>query len=223
MTGFLLMSITPESVETLLNSHDFGDRLRAVNQIRQLPPEIAFPLIQKATQDSNPRVRYAAVSQIANLGKHNPELAENILRDRLQDEEADVQAAAADSIGALGLTNSFTALQQLYQNTSEWLVQFSIVAALGELGDRRAFDLLKEALDSGNELLQTAAIGSLGELGDARAVMILTPYATNPDWQIRYRLAQALSRLEGDACRTTLEQLARDEVVQVAEEAKSHL
>jgi ABC-type uncharacterized transport system substrate-binding protein len=51
------MSITPESVGVLLRSSDFGDRLRAVNQIRQLAPAIGFELIQVAMQDTNPRVR----------------------------------------------------------------------------------------------------------------------------------------------------------------------
>lgn len=217
------MSITPDSVETLLNSEDFGDRLRAVNQIRQLAPELAFPLIQKAIQDDSARVRYAAVSQLSSLGAQNPSVAMGILRDRLHDEEPDVQAAAADSIGALKLTDAFEDLQQLYDTTPEWLVKFSILAALGELGDVRGFDMLKAALTSDNELMQTAAIGSLGELGDSRAVEFLTPFTTNSDWQIRHRLAQALSQLQGEAAHTALKQLAQDSVEQVATEAKSHL
>ena len=45
------MSITPESVEQLLNSEDFGERLRAVNQLRQVEPAIAYKLIQIAIND----------------------------------------------------------------------------------------------------------------------------------------------------------------------------
>lgn len=217
------MSITPESVGSLLSSQDFGDRLRAVNQIRQLEPAIGFELIQTVVHDSHPRVRYAAVSQIASLGKQNPSQAEDILKRSLNDPEPDVQAAAADSIGALKLTGVFEDIQQLYHTTSEWLVKFSIVAALGELGDRRAFELLEEALSSNNELLQTVAIGSLGELGDDRAVQLLLPYATHSDWQIRYRVVQALSRLKGPEARSTLEQMAHDEIPQVAEEAQNGL
>jgi HEAT repeat protein len=217
------MSITPASVETLLNSEDFGDRLRAVNQIRQLSPELAFPLIQKAIQDSSARVRYAAVSQLSNLGEQDRAVAMDILRDRLHDEEPDVQAAAADSIGALKLTDAFEDLQQLYNTTPEWLVKFSILAALGELGDIRAFDMLKEALTSDNELMQTAAIGSLGELGDGRAVEHLMPFINHSDWQIRHRLAQAFSRLPGDEAQAALKQLAQDSIDQVASEAENHL
>lgn len=217
------MSITPESVGVLLESSDFGDRLRAVNHIRQLAPAIGFELIQVAIQDTNPRVRYAAVSQLATLGQQDLPHVTTLLRDRLHDDDPDVQAAAADSAGALKLTEVFDELQQLYHTTPEWLVKFSIVATLGELGDERAFALLEEALQSDNELMQTAAIGSLGELGDDRAIQLLVPFATNPDWQIRYRVVQALAHLKGTIAHSTLETLAQDHTEQVAQEARNVL
>ena len=83
--------------------------------------------------------------------------------------------------------------------------------------------MLEEALNSDTNLLQTAAIGSLGELGDPRAVELLIPFANNEDWQIRYRLVQALGRLGGEQAQTILQQLANDEVAHVAQEAKNNL
>ncbi|MBD1938197.1 phycobilisome degradation protein NblB [Microcoleus sp. FACHB-68] len=218
------MSITPESVRQQLNSEDLGERLRSVNQLRQLEPAIAFELAQTAIQDSNARVRYAAASQMASLGRQDLQTALNVLRDRLiHDPEPDVQAAAADSLGGLQLKEAFEDLQQLYQTTPEWIVKFSIVAALGELGDERSFDLLENALNAGEDLLTMAAISSFGELGDQRAIPLLTPFATHDDWQIRYRVAQALTRFGGSDTRSTLESLANDDVEQVAQEAKTGL
>ncbi|MBW4640419.1 MAG: HEAT repeat domain-containing protein [Gloeocapsa sp. UFS-A4-WI-NPMV-4B04] len=219
------MSVTPDSIKQMLSSDDLGDRLRAVNQIRELEDtQVAFELIQTAVNDRNARVRYSAISQMDTLGGQNLETALTVLRDRLiNDPEPDVQAAAADCLGALKLTESFDDLQQLYHNTSEWLVKFSIVATLGELGEPRSFDLLTEALTSDNGLVQTAAIGSLGDLGDSQAVPLLIPYAKNPDWQIRYRVVQALSRLGGTEAHATLEALASDEIEAVAKEAKNSL
>jgi len=52
------MSVTPESVKQMLSSENLGDRLRAVNQIRELEPAIAFELVQTAINDRNARVRY---------------------------------------------------------------------------------------------------------------------------------------------------------------------
>ena len=218
------MSVTPESVQELLTSEDFGHRLSGVNQLRQLDPTIAFDLIQTAIADRNVRVRYAAVSQMSTLGQQNPAMTLEILRRcLLEDPEADVQAAAADALGALKLVAAYEDLERLYHQTSEWLVKFSIIAALGELGEPRSFSLLETALSSANELIQTAAIGSLGELGDIRALPLLIPFATNPDWQIRYRTAQALSHFNSPEARTTLQKLSQDEAEPVAQEAKNYL
>ena len=215
------MSINPESVKQLLSSEDLGDRLRGVNQIRQLEPAIAFELLQSAIGDSNSRVRYSAISQLDTFGGQNLDLSLNILRDRLlNDSEIDVQAAAADCLGALKLSQAFDDLQQMYQNTDEWIIKFSIVAALGEMGEPKAFDLLTQALASDNELVQTAAISSFGELGNVEAVPLLAPYASNSDWQIRYRVTQALSRLGGAQAKSIIETLANDTEEAVAKEAK---
>jgi HEAT repeat protein len=217
------MSVTPQSVETLLNSSDFGDRLRAVNQIRQLEPKVGFDLIITAVKDTHPRVRYAAISQLANLGQQNLAQASIVLRERLRDPDPDVQASAADSIGALRLKEAFEELEQLYHTSSEWIVRFSIIAGLGCLGDERGFELLVDALYCDNELMKTVAIGSLGELGDRRAIHLLIPYATNPDWQIRFRVVQALGSLDGPEVHNTLKVLAEDSVEQVAQEARRYL
>jgi len=219
------MSANSESIKQMLASEDLGERLRAVNQIRELEDKkIAFELAQTAIKDRNTRVRYAAVSQMDTLGGQDLQKSLELLLESLHnDPEPDVQAAAADCLGALKLTEAFEDLQKLYYSTPEWLVKFSIVATLGELGDPRSFDLLTEALNSDNDLVQTAAISSLGELGDFRAVELLVPYATNADWQIRYRVVQAMSSLGGDRARATLESLAKDDVEAVAKEAQSYL
>lgn len=218
------MTITPESVEMLLRSDNFGERLTGVNQLRQLEPTVAFELIQTAVADKNVRVRYAAVSQLATLGEQNlPRSLEVLRRCLLEDPESDVQAAAADALGALKLTTAFQDLQALYDRSSDWIVKFSIVAALGEMGNPEAFGLLERAIESENELVKIAAIGALGELGDDRAVPLLLPYVANPDWQIRHRVVQALSHFDQPEVRQALEQLSQDEMGSVAEEAKLHL
>ncbi|MFM6135464.1 MAG: phycobilisome degradation protein NblB [Cuspidothrix sp.] len=215
------MSVSVENIKELLSSENLGDRLRAVNHIRELEPKTALELVQIAINDKNARVRYSAVSQMDTLGTQDLQLSLQILRGLLSDPEPDVQAAAADCLGALKLHDAFEDLQELYHQTPEWLVQFSIIATLGELGDPRGFELLTQAIASDNGLIQTAAISSLGELGDPQAVPLLAPYSTNPDWQVRYRVVQALARLGGDDAKTILATLVNDEVEAVAKEAKT--
>lgn len=215
------MSTNPESVQQLLTSDNTGDRIQGLNKLRELDTATAFTLVQPLLKDKNPRIRYAAVSLFDTVGHEDLTVSLELLRDRLfNDSEVDIQAAAADAIAALKLTDAFEDLRTVYHQTSEWLIQFSILAALGEMGDVRGFDLLKQALDSDNNLLNTAAIGAFGELGDPRAIPLIIPFATNDDWQIRHRLAQALVSLGGDEAQATLEKLANDDIDIVAQEAK---
>jgi HEAT repeat protein len=215
------MTFTPESVAQLLQSADYGDRMQGINQLRELPPETAYELIKPLVTDEHPRVRYAAVSQLATLGQINLAEVEGILRERLHiDKELDVQAAAADGIGALKLTTAFPELEEKYYQTNDWVLRLSIVATLGELGDARATALLKDALGSAEVLIQSAAISAFGELKDPDAIPLIQPFINHEDWQTRYRLAQALTNIGGAAAEPLLQSLSEDAVSQVAEMAK---
>ena len=222
------MGISPDQLKQQLSSEDLGQRLRAVNLLRNIDPAIAFELIQTVVSDSSARVRYAAISQFSSLGSQDKETALTILRGALyHDPEADVQAAAADSIGALKLVEAYDDLATAYSNTSEWIVQMSIVACLGELGDSRGFELLQQALKSENNLVSLTAIGALGELKDPAGIPLLLAFANNDDWQIRHRLAQALSNYlhtpHAQEVMPTLTVLANDSSEIVAEVAKHYL
>ncbi|PZO13407.1 MAG: phycocyanin alpha phycocyanobilin lyase [Leptolyngbya foveolarum] len=227
------MPTDPDQVRQMLKAENFGDRIKAINQLRDLDPALAFELIQPLCDDPNTRVRYAAVSQISTLGEQDKPTALKVLTASLGDPEPDVQAAAADALGALKLTESLDDLKELYGMTREWLVQMSIVASLGEMGgatdDSRAFDLLKSALSSDNSLVRVSAIGALGELQDDRAIALLLPYVGSQDWQERHRVAQALGHFASTEKSThseahqALQKLAQDESDLVAETAKSHL
>lgn len=218
------MTITPESVEASIYSNNFGDRIKGINELRQLEANTAYELLKPLLTDENVRVRYAAISQLDTLGNVKREESLQILIDTLyNDPEADVRAAAADAIAGLKLVEAFPDLKKVYEETNDWLIQFSIVAALGELGNPEAFELLVGALKSDNGLLQTTAISALGELGDERAVDLLIPFVKDEDWQIRHRLAQALGKLGGEKVKESLSLLANDELDIVAQEAKHYL
>ncbi len=215
--------VSPEQVSELLASENFGDRIKAINQLRNLDPGTAFALIQPLCDDPNTRVRYAAVSQIATLGEQDKPTAYKVLTASLGDPEPDVQAAAADALGALKLTDSLDDLKELYGMTSEWLVKMSVVACLGEMGDPAAFPLLETALSDENSLVSVSAIGALGELKDERAIALLIPYASNDDWQVRHRVAQALGNFaQHPDVAPAIAQLAQDTSALVAETAQRY-
>lgn len=218
------MNITPESVQQLLNSDAFSDRVRGLNHLRQVDPKLAFEMVKPLIKDPNPRIRYSAVSQLDPIGNENPSEALVLLRDRLfNDPEVDVKSIAADVIGGLKLTEAYDDLRQVYETTSEWLLQMSIVATLGEMGDVRGFDLLKIALNSDNSLIRTAAISSLGDLQITDALPLLLPLAQDEDWQVRFRLAIALGQFEKAKVEKVLTELAQDSFEEVAQTAQDIL
>ncbi len=215
---------TVEDLKTLLQSDDLGDRLRAVNQARPLPVEHVFEILMQAAQDANSRVRYAAISQLGTLKLPDPSQALPLLRQALaEDLEPDVRAAAAAALGDLKQLEAFEDLAAAYRRETEWLVQFSLVAAMGELGNPLAYDYLMEALAQDNDLIRTAAAAALGDLGDPRAIPALEAYIGSDDWQLRYRVALALAQIGGDAARPGLARLAQDDVEQVAAHATQAL
>jgi HEAT repeat protein len=205
-----------------LKSEEYGERMQALVQSRSLSESERFEFVTIASGDRNTRIRYDAVSQMATLGSFNLEKSLEILSDRLlHDPEMDVKAAAADAIGALKLTAAFPDLANAYNQNNDWMMQFSIIAALGELGDVRGFELLAEALaNNPNDLVKIAAIGALGELGDLRALDLLLPLVDSPDWQIRHRLVQAFANIGSEPAIAALKKLTDDPIAQVAEIAK---
>ncbi len=219
------MSTTLADLRQKLHADEHGERIRALSESRSLNMAERFELVCLAVNDAHSRVRYDAISQLATVGNQDLEQSLAILINSLNnDPEIDVRAAAADSIGALKLISAFDALQVAYQSSNDWIMQLSIVAALGELGDPKGFDFLVDVLaNNSNEIVKIAAIGSLGELGDPRAVDLLLPLVTNPDWQIRHRIAQALAYFDRAEAKNALVQLSQDSVAQVAEIAKTLL
>ena len=209
------------SARDLLQSSDYGDCISGLNQLDTLPEEEALILITPLITHTNARVRYAAVSKMAKIGNVNRPVSLELLRDRLHnDSELDVKAAAADSLGALAFTEAYEDLAALYHATSDWLLRLSIVAALSEMGEPKAIEVLLDALMSDNDLLVATAIGAIGDLGDASVLDQLETFMCHDDSQVRFRTAQALGHLGGDQARAWLQRMADDTDDQVVTQAK---
>lgn len=216
--------MTSVSVPDLLQSADYGDCISGLNQLHTLSHEEAFTLITPLITHTNARVRYAAVSKIATIGNVDRKASLELLCDRLQnDSELDVKAAAADSLGALGLKEAYEEIAALYHATSDWLLRLSIVAALSEMGEPKAIDVMLDALTSDNDLLVATAIGAIGDLGDDSVVDQLETFMCHDDSQVRFRTAQALGSLGGDRSRSWLQRMLDDTDDQVVTQAQHSL
>jgi len=191
--------LSAAEINELLKSGDGADRARGINQARFLSPNECLEALLVAVKDKNAQLRYAAVSQLAVAGKADPQRTLEIVKEIVaNDSEPTVQAAAADVITGLGLPESFDLLQQLYTTSNDWMLRFSILSGLGELGDPRAYDLLVEALQTAGDdspLIKIGALGSLGELGDPRAIETLKKFVDDADTAIAERAKAAIEML----------------------------
>ena len=215
---------TVEELNQLASSENWGDRIKAINQARELPGDEILPLLSTLATDSNTRVRYAAVSQIGTLDLSDKSVPTALLKDRLEtDPEVDVRAAAAAALGDLKQPGTLQDLLASLEREDEWLIVLSIIAALGELGDPGAFDAVLAAASDDNVLVRATAASALGDLGDERGLEALQTLAGDSDWQTRHRVCIALGKIGGDAARSMLETLAGDEEAQVAATAQDLL
>jgi HEAT repeat protein len=217
------MTSTPESIRVLLTSANFGDRLHGINQLRTIDKAIALELVQLVTADSNTRVRYAAISLMDTIGDADLAKSLEILRGCLKDPEYDVQSAAADALGGLKLTAAIPELIDMYHGTSEWLLQLSIVAALGSLPDPRSMKLFSESIGSAVELVRMTTVQAVGETADPAGVEILQQAIADPDTQIRFRVAEALGKIGDEAAKKLLQTMTNDVDPKVAAQAQAFL
>ncbi|MEM9536086.1 MAG: HEAT repeat domain-containing protein [Cyanobacteria bacterium P01_A01_bin.3] len=216
--------VTVEELNQLASSEDWGDRIKAINQARELAGDDALPLLSTLATDTNTRVRYAAVSQIGTLDLSDRGIPLPLLKERLEtDPEVDVRAAAAAALGDLKQPGTLQDLLAALEREEEWLMVLSIIAALGELGDLGAMDAVLAAATDENVLIRATAASALGDLGDERGLEALQLLAADSDWQTRHRVCISLGKIAGDSARTLLNSLARDGEEQVAATAKDIL
>jgi hypothetical protein len=201
-----------ESEEDGLLSEDYITRIYAVKDMRtrySTLSEQVGGLVNVLSGDSNPQVRYMAVTQLSTLDRDalSDKDKEAILAAALvalkDDSDSSCQSGAADAIAGLGLVGGFDSLVEAFNaaNGSDWMLRFSIAASIAELGHPRCYEFLVDVLEAanptGDELLITAVLGGLGELRNTQALPIIEKYLDNPDKSIKERAAIAHELLTG--------------------------
>lgn len=185
------------------SSDDFIERIRSINSTSTASPEDTRHLLNLITKDTNPQVRYAALSRLSNLPPpSSPDQCTEILEAArwtlTNDTEPSCQAAAADLIAGLKLNEGFVDLVKAYDGTSDWVLKFSIVAGVGEMRHPEAFDFLQRVLLKEKEeevLVVAACVGALGDLGDKRGVDVVKPYLEHEDSSVNERAKIAFELL----------------------------
>jgi HEAT repeat protein len=95
--------------------------------------------------------------------------------------------------------------------------------SLGNLKDPRAREVLDQALESEETVMQQAAIAALGEIKATESVDKILRFAQSDDWLVRQRLAEALGQLKTEKSISALKFLEKDSHSQVSEAASISL
>jgi HEAT repeat protein len=101
---------------------------------------------------------------------------------------------AEQALEKLGITPEALAAR-LAVPTLTPTARITLAVQLGQLGDLRAFDLLRQALLSGDEVTRCAAAEALGQLQDARAVELLLDVLDDEVPRVQSAAAASLARL----------------------------
>lgn len=212
----------PDRIAQALESDDVTERRTAAKQIRDLPPELAEPLVKKALGDEDEQVRIEAASaavqfRIRSVGDVViPWLSETGSKLRLAacevilvapspravqalgrvlgDQSPQVRIAAAHAMGASGSADAVSPLLG-HLDDSAPDVRAEVASALGRLGDGRAvLPLVSKIRDASAEVRRRVA-RSLGALGDARAVSALILALSDSSAEVRLESIRALGLL----------------------------
>ncbi|MFM7189824.1 MAG: HEAT repeat domain-containing protein, partial [Microcystaceae cyanobacterium] len=139
-----------------LESPNSRDRLLALASLRDVSDAEAVPLIKKVLNDDLLQIRSMAVFA---LGIKQTEECYPLLVQILEmDPDYGIRANAAGALGYLEDHRAFAPLCRAFYEDTEWLVRFSAAVSLGNLKDQRAKQVLLQALDSKEEVMQQAAI-----------------------------------------------------------------
>jgi HEAT repeat protein len=114
-------------------------------------------------------------------------------------------------------------LSRAFYEDTDWLVRFSAAVSLGNIKDPRSHDILIQALNSQEIVIQQAAISALGEIRDVNSVTHILRFAQAEDWLTRQRLAEALGNLPTPKSVSALKYLEKDIHKNVAEAARISL
>ncbi|MCB9644699.1 MAG: HEAT repeat domain-containing protein [Myxococcales bacterium] len=181
-----------------LDAKDWRMRRFALRLLSRFgPPQDIIPMLQRATRDSNYRVRSTAMTALKPYGASSLSAYLAVLD---QNDWWKLRWRAAKEIGALGEKTSLRALpvmKDALQKERDMRVRIGVVEALGEMGPHAAPLLRRTLLSDLQPKMRLAAAKALHRMGPraASAVQELTRAAQDEDKTVRQAAALALSQI----------------------------
>lgn len=132
---------------------------------------VSVPMLYPLLKDKDDDVRKFGIDLLADI-RHGADPA--YIVPMLKDSNGNVRAAAAKALGQLGYMQAIPELIDAL-NDEEW-VCFSVLGALGDMGDESAVEAIASLLARPSEVVRFEAIETLGRLGSEKAAEKLVAY-----------------------------------------------
>ena len=199
-------------IETYLESPDPQNRMKAITELRNYEPDLVVPLLKKRMCDQEFVIRsFVAIG----LGFKRTDEAFELLLDLIEHErDYNVRAEAANSLAKYG-EGAIPHLVKLFKQDSNWLIRYSILAAIDLTNHPELLlDLCVVGLKGKDPVVRQAALASLEQLvktpQEDLALELLLAAAESEQGEIRAQVARVLRYFEDPKAQTALKNLRQD-------------
>lgn len=199
-------------IKTYLDSPNPQNRIKAITELRKYEPNLVVPLLKRRMCDQEFVIRsFVAIG----LGNKRTEEGFELLLDLIEhDRDYNVRAEAANSLAKYG-EKAIPYLVKLFRQDSNWLIRYSILAAIDFI---QYPEIILELSDLGlrgeDFVIKQTAIASLGQLAqtsqESQALELLLSAAKSEQAAIRAQVAKVLIYFEDSQAKTALANLRQD-------------
>lgn len=199
-------------IESFLDNPNPQSRMKAITELRNYEPHLVVPLLKRRMYDEKFVVRsFVAMG----LGYKQTDEGFRLLIDLIEhDNDHNVRAEAANSLAKYG-SEAIPHLVELFRKDPDWLVRYSIFAAIDFTGRPEILlELCTLGIEENHPVVRQAAIASLEQLATTNqasaALDILLSLVNSEHGLIRAQVAKILRRFDDPRAQSALTELRQD-------------
>jgi len=228
----LVMSLT-DDVDRVRHNVVDGLRLfmgkKALNALESIE-EIEDPTMKELVEKAIKQIKTLGDKRRSSWGHservhyelRDPDTIEELIP-FFMDESDEVQRSTQIAISKFGEIAYDRMMELLQDNEQHYLIRMGAAATFGDIGDKKATDILIETLNDEHEDVRCNAAWALAELKDKRSVKALLKATKDSNWQVRANAGAALGKIKGRGTLDAILSLLEDDHPQVREICTSYL
>jgi len=180
-------------ISAILDKSRAGCRAAAIAALETIGKP-ALPFLETAIRTASPGGQVALAGVVGSAG--GPQAVQILAALVIQDSDTNVVAAALTALGKTNEPTAFPILSAALSSPDDWLT-FSVVGALGDLGDERGIPLLEPLLD--NPMLEEAATLALVQIRTVEAAQVMVKHCYSESGSLRESVLLALATLYNES------------------------